>query len=1529
MKRSTISFFSMLLALVMVAGSLASCSGAQNSEGASTQAPVTSSEETTAATEEATTLSDTTLETNDVSAETSATTSTDASESETAVESSEAGSATEGIGNETENSDTSESEAPSDTEPESPKLSGEHAELIENAEALKNGVTAYYGDGSRNSVSFENGEMSLNYTLASDKSQVVTSLTNKNGNSYIANTMDVFVRMTDGDTYFASSSSANAIFNIHRFGYYFYQMRLEGQNFIGELAADSALEVNIQKPSSTYDIQYAKFKGDHLTVKNTTPSVDSHLVYAGLSVDTSKYTILEVSIKADETASSAADLFYVAGDATGFSGERRVRFTLTTDGLWHTYHVPVYTGPDYVGTLSAIRLDISGAGAEYEIKDVKFLEIDMGGVPSELSLCRTFNVYSDKMYQVIQIAATKETAGIKEVGMLTTINADTVAKVVVKDKDGIRYTFDGADWASVEYVAFDIIDSGIFGYILPYDGKGGSISVTLLDGVYYVEQTMAPANGTIIPSRTDYNSDRNYYNWVEGGNTNDLFMGQRIYTDGTHSFDTFLEEAYCERNPLSASYIRINESGSTQSSYAGYDSLRGIYVFNIDGATGFSAPYYTSPNKYYRSNFIIRGDDHDRKIYAMTYCKQGQLECAVLLDSDDVLLPVPMEVGKNFSEAGGERNLYNLADFTYSETIFPLVINAKDKYEYTVLNLYQNWGNYPLKQISWIQFFSPYYHLSTGVTETNCIVPWTFTNQIWYNTLPDFRGMSAPLWKDQPQHTSAGDHDWLKYTDSEGNEVRAENILNTIDSYGPTYADVKMDYITYDGKIRVSYTHTEMPQTDENRTYYEIKYEVMEDVTINDVVKNLQLYRVEPNDAGKYKRVGYLNTSGESVVVAANETATPVKYTLGTECPYFSFFDMDGHTNSTGYGNLAFLIYNSSFTVGGETITPNFAIVNHTDCVYVTLDLETLTLKAGDSITINCILLPWGSELLDDGIIDPENNNFEYTMELDGGTLYMDKNVRDVRANTLLAPLYAKADKDCEVIESVYVPKLMSTNGESAEFTLGGGYNNVAVRIYGFNKMTVPVIYEKIDGEWVVYNVSSSEKEKDPHYFDGYMIHYDGDGTFSYSFVTDMDGKNERSFKIVADGNYKSWSKESKEEVLTRPDKLNVYADSVELAANTDTLLSMEFVSKSEVAEDESYVRFYGPGLDAKYAESYITAYKASEPIPESGKYLAVKYRLGKDNPETVKRFDFFLSTTAGGASENNVIYISNVKSDGEWHTLIIDLEKVQAEAFADHFVADADGKYCIKFIRFDFFDRRMSEESYIDIAFVGVDNSLAKIAELSQDCKTITLLEGSSTAEVDPTTGEKIDLTVHIPEVLVDPSSGYTQADLEYGCQIDKLNGARIDIQGGSKKGVVGILHNASTIADYGVTDSATVAGHNLVLGGWCVIEGGIDSHVWSADGGVTWHTLTGYGRVAGAPDSAIIEASYARSNKTYQFTMAADGAKGSFQGAEGKNPTGLCIDLEEYTGQTVNIILGVVPAKDTSTILPIYYIAKVKVAQ
>ena len=38
----------------------------------------------------------------------------------------------------------------------------------------------------------------------------------------------------------------------------------------------------------------------------------------------------------------------------------------------------------------------------------------------------------------------------------------------------------------------------------------------------------------------------------------------------------------------------------------------------------------------------------------------------------------------------------------------------------------------------------------------------------------------------------------------------------------------------------------------------------------------------------------------------------------------------------------------------------------------------------------------------------------------------------------------------------------------------------------------------------------TSEKNK----YDGYMVHYDGDGTYSFSFVVDMSGDVTRTFRV-------------------------------------------------------------------------------------------------------------------------------------------------------------------------------------------------------------------------------------------------------------------------------------------------------------------------------------------------------------------------------------------------------------------------------
>ena len=209
-------------------------------------------------------------------------------------------------------------------------------------------------------------------------------------------------------------------------------------------------------------------------------------------------------------------------------------------------------------------------------------------------------------------------------------------------------------------------------------------------------------------------------------------------------------------------------------------------------------------------------------MYILAASTVGQLESAVLLDENLMVLPVPLEVSKNFG-SDGDNNIYDLLDTAYSEVIFPIALRSEEMIELSVLHLYQNWGNYPLKQASSIEFFSPYYHFSTGVTETNCI---NFENP--QSILPDHRAMSAPLWMDQPQHTAGGAHSFLTYTDNDGNNQGTYSTGKIVDSYGPTYANTITNYLSTDNKIAVTLEHTEMPQTDENRAYYTIKYEILD-----------------------------------------------------------------------------------------------------------------------------------------------------------------------------------------------------------------------------------------------------------------------------------------------------------------------------------------------------------------------------------------------------------------------------------------------------------------------------------------------------------------------------------------------------------------------------------------------------------------------------------------------------------------------------------------------------------------------------
>ena len=1477
MKKSLLSLLSLLLALIMIAGVFASCTNGSGN--------------------------------------------TETDESESQNPGGEESSSTPDGGDEDE---------------KDPVAPSEHLALIQAANGLANGVQAYFPDAKRTHYSLKNTEMIMNYARSNQFDQLVESIKTLDGATYIQNTMDVFVRMANGDsydTYYASQSTKSAEANLYRFGYYYYQGLFEFQNFVPKnFEVINTTEINIKSQyKEGYEVRRTR-DGENIAYTITPGATDPRILfendfdYVAAENDT-------LVIRAKALGNTNGVQLFVKTDTTNYSEASCTSFSVENDGEYHTYYIFLSSISGYDGNLKGIRFDPNGTeGGGIAIESMTLGKANVGEVPSSLSINRHFHVYSDKMHHAIQFAVTERTEGIVEVGMLTEIPADTVSKLIIVTDDGKNYDSlnAGFAWEDVVAVGFDVTAAGIFGFILPKDEIAGKIKVELKDDVYVIEQTRTPevdgVSGVIIPSIDTEKKDKNgNYVHADGvtNNGNDFYIGQRIYTDENHDFSEFLMETDFERNPLISQRVSVNAESSDGASFAGYDAMRGIYVLNIGMPSGGFYTPYKSPSKDYKVNFNIRADK-DRGIYIMTAGTSGILECATLMDEDMMLLPVPIEVIKNFSEATGERNLYNISDPSFSEAIFYLPLEQNKKQEYTLINIYQNWGNYPLKQLSQIPFHCPYYHLSTGVTETNCILPWFGTANVGKSnggTLPDFRSMSAPFWFSQPQHNSCGSHTWLAYTDTDGGTYYVESQRNDITSYGPTYAEVVWENLSDDGKIKVTYTHMEMPQLDENRTYYTMEYEFLEDLTIDSFKDNFQFYNVTDNNGkGTYKKLGYLDVNNESQVVDANQDAEVVpEYVLGDNCPYFSFFMMPDwnreSTSAEGYANVALLIYTSDFIIGGEEKEYNFLIKNRKGNVTLTLnEAGTINFKAGDKITINAILLPWGSQELED---DPANrlaanmplphvssathiqenyHGYTYSSVLPDGTLYMDKNVRDVRENTLLNPLTVSSETD-EIIESPFLPKVKSKDGKTAEFTLSGGQNNVTVRIYGFDMLTAPKVQEYVDGEWVEYTLSSHktpDKNGYYHYYDGYQVNYDEDGTYSYSFVTTMYDGAPRKFRIAADTEFAGWPRE--QEPPENENLLTGYTDHEELQQLLDesAMFGTPVINQDE--DGTNYISVYVKVDNAAYNhESYATVYSSGSETDISGKYLVIKYRVPNSNTESVGHFQIWSSTQTSSAVEAGSFTYSPV-ADGEWHVVVFDLSKSSLKSFT----ANDSGDYCARFVRLDIFNKQFfDEETHIDIAYIGMDPDIMKICELElENFKSITIVENGKEGEIDTTTGQTY------VKSYIDPASGYTESTLPFGSIIDSINGTAVTLNNYTTKNGIQVYHGTSVNKDMQIT-----------LAGWACVDGGINKYVWSVDG-KTWIDFPDQEKLGNATDAMIDNVIGA---KVTISDREASKKNGNFK-------TGTCpliADLSPYAGQTVDITVAAVPESDTDTLVLLYYLS------
>ncbi|MBQ3869411.1 MAG: hypothetical protein II777_02595 [Clostridia bacterium] len=950
-----------------------------------------------------------------------------------------------------------------DRDPVDPKTvdysGADWASTIAKANERADGVQGKFTDAKRKKFLVSNQTSSLLYDLTTAGKKQIEGLYNKDGKAYFNDSMDTYFVLPDGTKFSAAYSDESARMNSHRIGYYYYDFRFCGQGFMNpdalKVDGDVTDYYDIIRKSGTWsghDVNQIKKKDGVLSFKVT--SAEDPYLGAYVNFSAEEFDAVQITIKSENTTSGT---FYIAaGSQTYFNSEQHTSFRFDA-GEWCTVVVPLSVMPDYTGKVTAFRIDCGEqAGEIIEVKELKAIKRGEASVPFALE--HIFHTYSDKMHEVVRVVAVADYDKGGRLENSVVIPADTVRKFVLKNAQGETSELDGFDFSTAEYVGFDIKGVGIYGIIMPSLENNGDLKVEYKDGNY------------IIKHGIDITKE------IKKGK--DLYFGHRIYTTDSHQFNELRKEAYIERNPLTDVFIAEAADGAK---FAGYDALCGTYKFTVN-PSDFNKAYYREPDKHYKINALFCGDGvADRTVYIRTWERQGQLECSAILDENGSLLPIPLEVGKNF-QGEKEEPLFDPADTAYGEVYVPITVGKDENKRFTLLHLYQNWGKFPLKQLSFIAFHIPYYHLSVGVTESNCIAPYfVYGKDGW--TLPDFRANSAPLWSNQPQHTSAGRLYFLQYEDADGNAYKSESQCADIASYGPVYADINMEYLSDDGRIKAEYRHMEMPQTDETRTYYRIRLTVLDDIEINDFRSDFSFFTFDGRGV-TYRAVGWLDENGEMKTEKLSKAYDTRFIKLGKEYPYYDYF-VGNVTNSV---NFALIVKNSDITIGGKKYDGNFIFRDKYDEVLnygsLTLDLGKTTLKKGDTLNIDMILLPWG-----------------YSSSRN------DSNVRNVRQDACVDPYRITAIKGT-VIDDPYLPQIRAENGV-ARFTVEGGTNNAVVRVYGFEKYSAPKVKKIVGGTESEYVLAG------PNGYDGYQVQLDPDGTYSISFAFDMTGGDKVEFEVT------------------------------------------------------------------------------------------------------------------------------------------------------------------------------------------------------------------------------------------------------------------------------------------------------------------------------------------------------------------------------------------------------------------------------
>ncbi len=519
-----------------------------------------------------------------------------------------------------------------------------------------------------------------------------------------------------------------------------------------------------------------------------------------------------------------------------------------------------------------------------------------------------------------------------------------------------------------------------------------------------------------------------------------------------------------------------------------YDGRKGHYVVGTNTMTGgFEDFFFIIPNQYETARFTLKNDTVKRKIYInhKTFVGGGQVEGGAVLDEEGQLMPILVQVSKNF---GGEKEekFYNPLDTAFSETFFPLYLEPGENMTLSTLHLYQNWGRHMTKHWSSLGAWMDYFHSSTGVTETTCYVPFKFAG-IGGVSIADFRAMSQETyWSGQPQHDNLAGHSFLSFYDGEvWNHAKYESTIYR--STGNNWYDIQLNYTSADGSIGITADIWETPQEDELRSFFKVRYEVLKPLVIEDAKANFRFLSVT-SVIQRLRFTRFAASGIDDMEIDFTKSPFPVKgHPLPSENAYLA--EYGDHVRNRGSNAIVIRKFTGPGDIGPAATLQTGPYMNrfHRDGeedtrLLLVPDVETLELQPGDVFEIDGYWLPYGAP---DDAITPRRETELYPSGI--------PEVVSCAKGTVIS----------------HLPVKIKAEGNNAEFTIRGGKDLLPVIVTGLTDWKYPRIWKKEKGNWR----HLSHARNNAH--DGYQVFCDDEGTYGAVFLVSSDEK-EQQLKVTA-----------------------------------------------------------------------------------------------------------------------------------------------------------------------------------------------------------------------------------------------------------------------------------------------------------------------------------------------------------------------------------------------------------------------------